>query len=192
MEQRRLRLACVRSRLVSTGVDPMTVIVYRDGIIASDSQLVTRTWSCTMQFKKIGARDVDGKIYLYGATGETAYSAKFFDWVESDAFLAWLTDRSSSHPRLEPAKADETAVGLLFHPDGVCTRWEGDAYPYDVTGPFFAFGTGDNAAMGALMMGASAVQAVEIACAVDVLTNGPSQFIDRKDIVRVLAESKAA
>lgn len=159
----------------------MTVIAYRDGMIASDSQLVTRSWSCTMQFKKIGARNVDGKVYLYGHSGETAYSAKFFEWVNSKAFDSWLGDRSASHPQIEAAKSDESSVGFIFHPEGHCTRWEGNAPCYDVTGPFFAFGTGDNAAMGALMMGATAAEAVEIACKIDVLSNGPMQYLLRSD-----------
>jgi hypothetical protein len=170
----------------------MTVVIYRDGVIASDSQLVSRQWGCTCKFEKIGSRNVDGKIYLFGATGETAYSAKFFDWINSDAFLAWLQDRSSSHPQIEPAKSDEIAVGLLFHPDGTCTRWEGNAPCYDVTGPFFAFGTGDMAAYGALLAGSTAIRAAEIACEVDVLTNGPVQYLDRKEILASLDNFKAA
>lgn len=165
----------------------MTCIVYRDGVIASDSQIVGRTWACQGTFKKIGHRDVDGKVYLYGAYGETAMCAKFNEWVQSEGFVAWLRDRSAAHPQIDPAKSDEVCVGLIFHPEGHCTRWEGNYPAYDITGEFFAFGSGDMVALGALGAGASAVEAIEITATYDVLTNGPVQSIDRNEMTRSLA-----
>lgn len=170
----------------------MTVIVYRDGVIASDSQVIGRQWTTMGGFKKIGKRVVDGKVYLYGATGETSYAAKFERWIQSDAFLSFLKD-GEGHPNLEPAARDEQCTGLLFTPEGACIRFEGNYPHYELTAPFFAFGTGDMVAMGALEMGATAQQAAQAAVVYDVLTNGEVQFLtaeadtleDFKDNARV-------
>ena len=54
----------------------MTVIVFRDGVIASDSKIISRSWTAVAGFKKVGSRVHNGEVYLFGATGETAYAAK--------------------------------------------------------------------------------------------------------------------
>jgi hypothetical protein len=152
----------------------MTCVVFKDGILASDSQLVSRSWTCVGDFKKIGTHTVDGVTYGYGATGETAYCQKFSDWIHSPAFALWLSD-GSGHPNLEPAGKDEVCTGILFKPDGSCVRFEGNYPPFTLRAPFYAFGSGDALAMGAMAAGATAHEAVEIACKFDVLSNGPVQ-----------------
>lgn len=154
----------------------MTVIVYRDGMIASDSQVIGRAWTTMGGFAKVGKRVFDGKVYLYGATGETAYAAKFDRWMQSEAFEVFITT-GEGHPNLEPAARDEQCTGLLFTPDHKCIRFEGNYPHYELTAPYFAFGTGDNFATGALAMGATAAQAVEVAMQYDILSNGPVQYL---------------
>ena len=160
----------------------MTCIVFRDGVIATDSKIIGRSWHAMGGFAKCGRREVDGKVYLYGATGETAYSGKFHRWMESDAFVSFITT-GEGHPNLEPSARDEQCTGLIFNPDGSCTRFEGNYPHYTVTGEYFAFGSGDAVALGALYMGATAQQAVEAAIEHDVLTNGPVQFLSNSEAV---------
>lgn len=157
----------------------MTCITYRDGVIASDSQVISRTWTAMGGFDKIGRREFDGKVYLYGATGETAYAAKFDKWMQSPAFEVFIT-KDEGHPNLEPAARDEQCTGLIFTPDGDCIRIEGNYPPYTIRGEYFAFGTGDNVALGAMHAGATAEQAVEAAIVHDVLSNGPVQLLTNK------------
>lgn len=171
----------------------MTVIVYRDHVVASDSQLVSRTYSLSGAFAKIGRREVvrartarvaggtltEVEVYLFGATGETAYCHKFGEWVMSPLFEEWLLDRTRPTPELQPSGKDEGCTGLLFMPDGSCMRFEDNYPPYPIVGDYFAFGTGDQCALGAMGANASAQQAVEIACKHEVLTNGPVQVLRR-------------
>lgn len=162
----------------------MTCIVYRDGIIASDSKIISRSWTAVAGYQKIGSRVLDGKVYLFGATGETAYAAKFERWMNSDEFKRFIeSDLSDGHPQLEPAAREEQCTGLIFTPDNKCIRIEGNYPAYVVEGEYFAFGTGDMVAIGAFHHGASALEAVNAAIEHDVLTNGPALTIDRSTIV---------
>jgi hypothetical protein len=157
----------------------MTVITYRNGVIASDSQVISRSWTAMGGYNKVGIRSFDGKVYLYGATGETAYAAKFDKWMQSSAFEDFIT-KDEGHPNLEPAARDEQCVGVIFTPEGDCIRFEGNYPPYKLSGPYFAFGTGDQTALGAMHAGASATEAVEAAIVHDVLSNGPVQSLPAK------------
>lgn len=167
----------------------MTCIVFRDGVIASDSKVIGRHWNAIGGFAKVGKRMYDGQVYLYGATGETSYAAKFDRWMQSPAFDEYMKT-GEGHPNLEPAARDEQCTGLIFTPDGACMRVEGNYPIYTVTAPYFAFGTGDSAALGALYMGATAQQAVEAACEHDILSNGPVQFLT--NAIEVLEDFKVA
>jgi len=159
----------------------MTCIVFRDGVIASDSKIIGRSWTTMGGFDKCGKRVLDGQVYLYGATGETSYAAKFDRWMQSDAFATFIKT-GEGHPNLEPAARDEQCTGLLFMPDNTCIRFEGNYPHYTVKGDYYAFGTGDMVASGALFMGASAQEAVKAAIEHDVLSNGPVQFIERDKV----------
>jgi hypothetical protein len=156
----------------------MTCIVFKDGVIASDSQLVGRGWSRMGGFDKIGRRKIGSKVYLFGATGETAYCYKFMVWVQSDAFKEWLDDPTKPTPELEPAGKDESCTGLLFMPDDTCWRFEGNYPPYPMRADYYAFGSGDAYALGALGK-STAMEAVEQVIKHDVLSNGPVQSLRR-------------
>lgn len=164
----------------------MTCIAYREGILASDSVVISRSWSAIGGYQKVGRREFDGKVYLYAATGETAYAAKFDKWMQSPAFEAFIT-KDEGHPNLEPAARDEQCVGLIFTPEGDCIRFEGNYPAYKVFGPYFAFGSGEQVALGAMHAGASAEQAVEAAMVHDVLTNGPVQVLSVKSEFKTIA-----
>lgn len=156
----------------------MTCLAYKNGILASDSQVVSRTWSMPGSFEKIGRKEVDGEVYLYGAIGETAYCFKFMRWVQSELFDAWVRDRDSMTPELEPDGKEENCRGFVIMPDDSCMNFEGNYPPYPINGDYYAFGSGDATALGALGF-TNAIQAVEQAIKHDVLSNGPVQFVKR-------------
>lgn len=60
---------------------------------------------------------------------------------------------------------------------GKCYMYENRLYPYEVKAPF-AIGSGFKYAMGAMLAGATAAQAVEIAARLDKNTGGEVQVID--------------
>lgn len=168
----------------------MTCIVYRDGVIASDSKIISRSWTAVGGFQKIGQRFHSERLYLFGAVGETAYAAKFERWMHSKEFETFIeSGMVDGHPLLEPSAREEQCTGLIFTPEHNCIRIEGNYPAYLVEAPYFAFGTGDATALGALYHGATATEAVEAAIEHDILTNGPVLSIDRKMILDSFKES---
>lgn len=158
----------------------MTIIAYKDGVIASDSQAASRGWLVVGEFEKIGRREVycDGVIgsdkpdvYLYGSSGEAAYQAKFNRWMQSEAFEVWLKTREGG-PEIEPDGKDDVCMALLIMPDGSCVRFEGNYPWYVVNAPFYVLGSGEIMAVGALAANATAEEAVAICIQHDGLSNG--------------------
>lgn len=77
---------------------------------------------------------------------------------------------------------DESFEALVIDLNtGKCYMYENRLYPYEVHPPF-AIGSGFKYAMGALLAGATATQAVEIAIRLDKNSGGPIQTIDLRNI----------
>lgn len=126
----------------------MTVVVYREGIIASD------TWSTggdmiTSQCTKIKKT----KTGLWGACGHRAACQQFLAWADTPSKEKWDDFEFSNF------------VGMHIDNDG-------DVHYIDEHsrgifsaeyGRFFAIGGGCEVAMGAMEMGASATEAVAAA-----------------------------
>ena len=145
----------------------MTTIVYRDGVMAADSQVtVTSEAGGSRKFKceKLYRRDVPGfGECIIGLAGGS------FDGL---VFLDWLVSGNPEPPqRLIDGGADFTAIVLskagLHEYDMWCR-------PDRVLERFYAVGSGSKAALGALHMGASAKEALQIAARVDAYTGGKS------------------
>lgn len=149
----------------------MTVIAYRDGILAADSGAFG---GCTVQSgaNKV-ARAPDGT--LYGATGSAADASAYLAWVrqgcpgeepairrtkeaESEGAFSLLRVRPGCDPELVTAYGVET--------------FEGNAY--------VAFGAAADTALGALHVGATAVQAVEAAIAHSQWAHGPVRSVSHQ------------
>lgn len=136
----------------------MTVIVVRDGIIAADSCAVAgrAKWPT----RKLVRR---GNVAI-GCSGSFVDGRTFGEWYFAGA------DRDNLpafHNRNQPDDAPDFHA-LVLKPDG----WEfwtekfQPELPCDHLWPFHAIGSGRIAAMAAMHMGASAVEAAEIACKV--------------------------
>lgn len=122
----------------------MTAIAYRDGVMAADT-LVSAGTSVTGQMIKV--RKIKG--WLAGASGNAASMAQFFKWVEDgmDADVAKV----------------ENFSGLLVNPKGKVFQVEDELFPYEVVSEFHATGSAHEFLKGAMAMGASPEQAVELA-----------------------------
>jgi hypothetical protein len=141
----------------------MTVIACRSGIIAADSR---ETWeseaggisfqSCQKLFRKrIGRRDV-----IIGTAGGTYLGMVFVDWWGSSS-----TDKQPPEILRDAHLEEDFEVllvdrGKMYTANHLCR-------PVEVQGHFIAIGCGRKAAMAAMLMGASAIRACEIACKVD-------------------------
>lgn len=135
----------------------VTTIVYRDGILASDSGVFDRGVLVARTPDKIW-RNPDGS--LAGFTGCFGDLAKFREWMQGGC--------EGDAPDMQ-----DDCEGLQIMPDGT-VYWYGDkARKIRQDGPFFPIGAGFRIAIGALHMGATAEQAVQICCDLDDSTAGP-------------------
>lgn len=141
----------------------MTTIAYRDGVMAADSRFTedseaggTRLGRCEKLYRREHA--------IVGLAGESAPGLVFLDWYDKGAAIA---DRPEL---LVHGEADFSA--LVLRADGL--------YSYDkwcrgekVLNKFWAIGSGAKAALGAMEHGASAAEAVKIACRIDPYSAPP-------------------
>ncbi|UYZ08246.1 hypothetical protein CFBP5507_04360 [Agrobacterium salinitolerans] len=130
----------------------MTIVVYRDGVMAAD----TGAWASSAKhsFGDKLAMGTDGT--LYGVAGHAAPSETFLDWVRAGADgVPPLPERCSDR--------ESAFVVLIVAPGGpirLLTAFGEEKYP-DAT--YFAVGAGAPVAWGALFAGASAKVAVRAA-----------------------------
>lgn len=137
----------------------MTIIVYRDGVLASDT-LVTVHGTRVAHAQKI-KRVGDG--WLIGASGNFGSLPPLEAWIHAGANVAVA---------VEWGKVDDT-TGILISPDGVVYHVDtGCGFVTEESSPFKAMGSGSEIARGALVLGASATKAVEVAMSVELYCGG--------------------
>lgn len=156
----------------------MTVIAYRDGVMAADRS----TRACGVEFhetRKV-ARRADGA--LIGCAGMSAQGRAMRDW--------FLAGEVGERPGLGEKEEDSTHA-LIVRPDG---RVE----VHDMHGRtdaesefgYHAIGSGFELALGAMAMGASAVRAVEVAIQHGVGRSGRLDFVAQGPMPEALAVLK--
>ena len=144
----------------------MTVLAVRDGIIASDSRVTvdsdaggSRMFFCRKLYllKEMGV--------VIGVAGEGFAALRFVEWYQTIPMRK--KGRKKRDADLINGDADFTA--LVLHKDGKLEEYDRWLIPEEVpvrsvAQPFYAVGSGCKVALGAMSMGASAAQAVEVAC----------------------------
>lgn len=143
----------------------MTIIAFRGGILASDSQ-ATLNGSSGAVSRKI-ARNKTGD--LAGATGDAIYAQAFLNWFEGG-------ERKAPPDATEKGKADNSNRGMIVRNGGAIEVYEFDGM-FRVKAEYFAIGSGRAEAMGAMHAGADAVGAVRAACHLDVYCGGEIQVL---------------
>lgn len=131
----------------------MTTIAYRDGKLAGDSR-ATANGLIDNQTTKVWQH----KGVLFGASGNQALCEKFRVWVVSGM-------EGDS-----PFEGADDGNGLIVSKAGVVCFSTSGSWP--VSEPFYTLGSGYQIALGALAMGASAKEAVEVAARFDTMTGG--------------------
>lgn len=129
----------------------MTVIAFKDGVLAADS-LITADGvrvGYTTKIRKIGP-------VLAAGAGTMSFVQAFLDWLATGA-------------EDDPPETSGNSEGLLIY-DGRILTWN-DGWDHFVT-PFYAIGSGRYQALGAMAAGASAREAVEAACLSDCYSGG--------------------
>jgi hypothetical protein len=163
----------------SKGPNPnMTTIAIRAGIIAYDSRVCEQDGTVR---PVLSHKAIMGKNHpvIYAGGGWTSEIASSWRKLEAMKTLPW-------NRKLKPninlgLRDDETEIFIMYGSGEVmCIDQRGW---YMMEGPFIALGTGKDAALGAMHMGADAQRAVEIATLVDNRSGPPVHSLKAVDIV---------
>lgn len=139
----------------------MTTIAYRDGCLAADSLTTSGGLrdGLNLKIRKIGP-------LLVAGAGASAICERFFDWVRK----GMIGD--------SPWTGSDGGNSFIVAPNGSILVF-GQSGPWKVEQPFYALGTGEHLALGAMAHGASAAEAVECAIRFDIYSGGPIRTITR-------------
>jgi hypothetical protein len=157
----------------------VTVVVVRDGVMASDSR-------ATIESEAGGIRFVHcEKIYkipdlgvVVGVAGDGFAALRFVEWIRTKPKK---NGRRKRDDLLVTGEADFSA--LVLHKDGKLEEYDRWLTPEEVilgVNQYYAIGCGAKAAMGAMAMGADAKKAVEVTCGIDPLCSLPVVAVDVK------------
>jgi 20S proteasome alpha/beta subunit len=136
----------------------MSVVVYRDGIMASDSRVSEDdvVWGHTPKIMRLSS----GCLLGYTGDADARFIIKLLDKVKTPSKIP-------TSVKLKSFDKVDSEVLLVF-PSGegwfIVAGKEGEAIPALTMGDFTAIGSGSHFALGALEHGATAIQAVRIAC----------------------------
>lgn len=137
----------------------MTVIAYKDGILASDSQLSGEGETIINGSTKKLWRNSDG--WLIGLAGEYHKIVAVKKWFKKGMKKAFPEDT-------------KTVTGILVSPKGK-VYWLEHGVRVRTKEPYHAEGAGAREAMAAMFMGASAELAVQVACLYNAGCSGDVQ-----------------
>lgn len=125
----------------------MTTVAVKDGIMAADSMISSSYGRKTDKIRKVRGS-------YYGVAGNWDDALKFFEW----------RSKGGDPPQMDDIAALEIRKTKLFY-------WQG-AVVEEIKPPY-AIGSGADIAMGAMYFGATAEQAVALACEFDDTTGLP-------------------
>jgi len=143
----------------------MTTIAVRDGIVAADSQ------ETNSHYKQPCHKLYKAKNAVIGTAGDS---------FNGMVFVEWYRDRRKAKPTTELDRPFECLVVT----SSTIEIWNELLVPLVIHEPFWAIGHGGGIAMGAMAAGASAKEAVEIACRYDLYSIGPVETMAVKQRTR--------
>lgn len=157
----------------------MTIIAYRDGILCADSQAQTagdvRMGALSKIFDMTADFGLEPGHRFAGALaaicGYAPFATEVLDWIKRDC------------PGPQPVSPDDAEYGatvIVFSAAGPITIYERGLSQAEAAGPFLAYGSGMEVAMGAMWMGASARKAVECAIALVTTCGGEIRELRRR------------
>lgn len=139
----------------------MTIIVFREGVLAADTQLTGSAGFITQSMMKIG-RGTDGCIG--GGAGDGTNVQLFLNWISEPREAEWAVEGSFCGMLVMP----NSSVWLYEDTDLIKLRKQ----------PFYAVGAGAPIAMGAMEQGATAREAVKIAMKYSTSCGGQITTLD--------------
>lgn len=145
----------------------MTIIAYRDGILAADTLISCRGSRAASALK---IRRQSG--WLAGGAGSPSILTPVMRWIADGANL-WT-----------PINLDKIgdAGALLISPRGEVYSVDTESpYPVEEQAEWFAIGSGSDAALAAMLLDCSAVEAVNIAKKIDQQCGGGTVWLNLAD-----------
>jgi hypothetical protein len=138
----------------------MTTIVYRNGVMVSDSRAYSG-----------GALPIGAKSKIQRLNDGTLVGVSTITPGGSEAIMRWVVDGCPDNPDY---KLPEKFSMIMAKLNG-SVYLANDALMLSgpLMGEMFAIGTGSEYALGAMKYGASPIAAVEIACQLDVWSSEP-------------------
>jgi hypothetical protein len=139
----------------------MTTLAYRHGVLAADSLTTSNGYrdGQAIKIRKLGP-------LLVGGCGTSAICEQFVDWVKNGM-------KGDS-----PWTGKDAGNSMVVLPDDTILVW-GHNGPWRSRSDFYAMGSGELLALGAMAHGANAAEAVEAAMRFDVHSGGPVRTIYR-------------
>ena len=148
----------------------MTILVYRNGVMAADSGC----WQGD-GFTSWSVKIARGRGGVWGLCGSAAASESFLDWVRGEGdempMPKQVGDRDSSFAALCVMKASPGMISILCY----------DGFERFRDAPYLAMGAASPCALGALYCGASAVEAVRACIAHGPNAVGPARSVQLDD-----------
>lgn len=136
----------------------MTVIVYKDGVMAADTQeTVNDVPRRCIKLYKVGKT-------IIGTAGDSYTGMMFVDWWKGGAKPKDKPDLTNLDSEEEDFECLVWTEGKLYSVTRLFQMVEINLDDH----PYYAIGSGSGVAYGALAMGAKAKEAVEIACDYDI------------------------
>lgn len=147
----------------------MTTIAYRDGIMVSDSRAFAGNSSFIGSKEKIFQLPDGGLIGI--STNKPGLGESFAAWMHK----RMLSGTSLTEPAQDaPGRGEHELTALMVLSDGTVLYFHDSSEPAGpLSAPYFAIGSGDRYAMGAMAMGASAEEAIQVAARYDPWTAAP-------------------
>lgn len=142
----------------------MTVIAYRDGVLAADT-LITSNLDRAGQCVKIH-REGD---WIMGAAGTLGSLQPLVNWIKE-------TNADFAKPVEYPSGMD--GCGILVNKDGEGFYVDSEArFVTRINAPFLAIGSGGTTARTAMYLSCSAIEAVDAAIDLDVGCGGKATYL---------------
>lgn len=133
----------------------------KDGIVAADSQSTAAFKRFdVVKIHRVSAGPFSG--WVFGGAGKLSLVMKMLCQIETGSLESLEADTSD----------DTSAYGLLVGPKVSYRLDSTSMIPMKFKGPY-AIGSGEEFAMGAMLAGSTAAEAVKIASKLDVYTGGP-------------------
>ena len=136
----------------------MSVIVYRDKVMASDTSAF-RGDAKFRDVRKIARvkRASDDLVFLIGGVGDFAIVHRVLLWA-----IAGMVNPAPEIPHDPENKNESLATIMIVAPNGEIELMDANG-SYSIRSSYMAIGAGSQVALGALWQGATAVEAVEAA-----------------------------